>query len=361
MKKSDTAAGEYWMPAEFEPHEGTWLLWPWRTDTWRAGAKPAQLVFKNVAEAVAAYEPVTVCVPREQYEHARALLSEDVRVVEMSSNDAWMRDIGPIFVKKEDGEKRGVDFGFNAWGGLNGGLYFPWDQDELVPRKVLDLERIKRHDSRDLVLEGGSVAVDGEGTLITTKECLLHPNRNPDWTMGEIEERLKETLGVTKVIWLDNGLVGDETDGHVDEVLCYAGPGEVILSWTDDPEDPQYDVLHQCRETLENEVDAQGRTFTIHHVPMPEQPYLTEEETLQIDQTDDSYERLAEEPCIASYVNCYLCNGAVVVPAFHDSMDEKAVQLFTGIFPDRAVVPVYTRELSLAGGNIHCITQQQPK
>lgn len=195
------------------------MLWPVRTDTWRAGAKPAQRVYVEVAKAIAQFEPVTMCVRPEQFENARALLPEHIRVIEISSNDAWMRDIGPTFVKNDQGEVRGIDWGFNAWGGIEEGLYFPWDLDLQVKRKVLEIEHISRYDATEFVLEGGAITVDGEGTLITTEQCVLNKNRNKNLTKEEVEERLSEFLNVEKIIWLKDGLVGDETDGHVDEVL----------------------------------------------------------------------------------------------------------------------------------------------
>lgn len=154
------------MPGEFEEHKGTWMLWPTRTDTWRSGAKPAQRVYIEVAKAISQFEPVTMCVKADQYENARALLPHNIRIVEISSNDAWMRDIGPTFVKNDKGEVRGIDWGFNAWGGLDEGLYFPWDLDLLVKHKVMDIEQISRYDATDFILEGGAITVDGEGTLI---------------------------------------------------------------------------------------------------------------------------------------------------------------------------------------------------
>src|SRR5690625_815615 len=164
------------MPGEFEPHKQTWMLWPMRTDTWRAGAKPAQKSYVEVAKAIAQFEPVTVGVNHEQYENARAMLPDHIRVVEISSNDAWMRDIGPTFVINDSGEVRGIDWGFNAWGGIEEGLYFPWDKDQLVKQKVLEIENIDRYDATHFINEGGAIAVDGEGTLITTEECLLNSN-----------------------------------------------------------------------------------------------------------------------------------------------------------------------------------------
>nr|WP_158737952.1 agmatine deiminase [Alteribacillus sp. YIM 98480] len=348
------------MPGEFEPHTGTWLLWPMRTDTWHSGAKPAQQTFVNIASAISQFEPVTIGVHANQFENARNLLPDNVRVVELSSNDAWMRDIGPTFVKNDRGEVRGIDWGFNAWGGLEEGLYFPWDLDLQVPQKVLEMEQIPRYDARDLVMEGGAIAVDGEGTLITTEECLLHPNRNPHLSKHTIEQKLKAYLNIDKIIWLEHGMVGDETNGHVDEVVFFVRPGEIAISWTDDPNHPQYSVLQEAYHKLVESTDAKGRRFTIHKITLPEQATLHPEESKQIDFARDSFDRLSSMQFVSTYINCYLCNGGVVIPAFNDPQDEEAKAIFKDLFPDRKIVQVYSRELSIGGGNIHCITQQQP-
>jgi hypothetical protein len=184
---TSTPAGDgLHMPGEFEPHSGCWMLWPERTSNWRLGAIPAQKAFASVAAAIAIAEPVTVGASRGQYVHARAMLPDAIRVVEISSDDAWMRDVGPTFVVGGDGTLRGVDWVFNAWGGVSGGLYFPWDQDDLVARKVLEMEGCDRYRA-PFVLEGGAIHVDGEGTLITTEECLMNPNRNAQLDMGQLE------------------------------------------------------------------------------------------------------------------------------------------------------------------------------
>ena len=233
--ESTPRADGFSMPAEWERHERCYLIWPERTDNWRLGAKPAQSTFLEVVEAIARSEPVTVLVSARQWEHARASCSDAVQVVEMATDDAWVRDTGPTFVvNRSVGERRGVDWVFNAWGGLDGGLYFPWAHDDLVAAKVCDLERAPRYRA-PFVLEGGSIHVDGEGTCITTEECLLHPNRNPDLTRREIEALLVEYLGVEKVIWIPRGVHGDETDGHVDNLACFTRPGRVLLTWTEAP------------------------------------------------------------------------------------------------------------------------------
>ena len=245
----------FWMPGEFEPHEKCWMLWPERTDTWRLNAQPAQKCFTQVAQAISQFEPVFMGVSRGQLENAKKRLSADINIVEMVSNDSWMRDVGPTFVKHANGGIRGVDWGFNAWGGLQGGLYYPWDKDEKVAQKVLYEENIGRYVA-PFILEGGSIHVDGEGTLITTTECLLNPNRNPDLSLGDIEYGLKVYLGINKVIWLSKGVYNDETDGHVDNLCCFIRPGVVLLLWTDDPSDPQHAISQDAFYKLSKAVDA---------------------------------------------------------------------------------------------------------
>ncbi len=182
----------YRMPGEFEKHEGCWMIWPERTDNWRLGAKPAQKAFVEVATVIAKYEKVTMCVSAAQYENAVDMLPSNVRVVEMSNDDSWMRDVGPTFVVNSQGDVRGIDWRFNAWGGLVDGLYFPWDQDDKVARKVCQIEGKDYYSLEDFVLEGGSIHVDGEGTAIVTEACLLDESRNPHLTKEEIENHLKK-------------------------------------------------------------------------------------------------------------------------------------------------------------------------
>ncbi|CAH1215575.1 Agmatine deiminase [Paenibacillus auburnensis] len=349
------------MPGEYEPHAGTWMLWPTRTDTWRLGAKPAQDAFVAVASAIAEFEPVTIGVVSGQFEHVRSRMPESVRVVEISSNDAWMRDIGPTFVVNREGGVRGIDWGFNAWGGLNGGLYFPWDQDLLVKQKVLEIERLDRYDLQHFILEGGSVHVDGEGTLITTEQCLLHKNRNPQLTKGQIEAVLRDSLNIDKIIWLPRGMLHDETDGHIDEVAAFVRPGVVVMSWTDNRRDQQYEVLNEAYKHLTRARDAQGRRLEIHKLHLPQPLAITGEEAGRIDRASHSYSRRAGTLLAATYVNFYICNGGVIIPGFGDSNDAGACAMLSRLFPERNVVQINTREIALAGGNIHCITQQQPK
>jgi agmatine deiminase len=357
--ESTAARDGFHMPGEFEPHAGTWMLWPERPDNWRLGAHPAQLAFAEVASAIARFEAVTVGVNARQFEHARSVLPGSVRVVEMSSNDSWMRDCGPTFVIDGHGGVRGVNWQFNAWGGLEGGLYFPWDLDDAVAVKTLEIERIDRYDA-PLVLEGGSIHVDGAGTLFTTEECLLNPNRNPGLTRGQIERALAEYLGVRKVVWLGQGVHKDETSGHVDNLMCPVKPGLVVLAWTDDPLDPQHEISVDAFNRLSKAKDARGKPLEIVKLHIPSPVLISEAESAGVDSVRGTLPRRAGDRMAASYVNYYVCNGGVIVPAFNDPRDTEALEILNRLYADREVVPVPAREILLGGGNIHCITQQQP-
>lgn len=357
--KSTPRRDGFRMPGEFEPHAGTWMLWPERTDNWRLGAKPAQEAFATVASAVAAAEPVTVGVSASQWDNARQQLPEAVRVVEISTNDAWARDTGPTFVVDGRGRVRGVDWIFNAWGGLDGGLYFPWDQDDLVASKVLEIERMDRYRA-PFVLEGGAIHVDGQGTLITTEECLLNPNRNPGLDRADIEKGLRQFLGIEKVIWLGNGVFNDETDGHVDNLCCFVRPGEVALAWCDDRDDPQHAISRDAWERLAAARDARGRRLKVHKLPQPGPLLITEKEAAGVDLREGSRPRRAGDRMAGSYVNFYIANRRVVMPLLDPATDARALRILRRLFPRREVIGVPAREILLGGGNIHCITQQQP-
>jgi agmatine deiminase len=358
---STPRADGFHMPAEWAPHTQTWMLWPERPDNWRLGGKPVQAAHVALAKAIARFEPVTVGVSAGQYDNARARLDvPNIRVVEMSSDDAWMRDTGPTFVIDDEGQVRGVDWAFNAWGGFAGGLYAPWNRDAQVASKVLDTERLQRYHTRDFVLEGGSIHVDGEGTLITTEECLLNRNRNPHLNREQIEQILADHLAVDTIIWLPDGLFNDETDGHVDNFCCYVRPGEVLLAWTDDVNDPNYPRCQAALHVLQNTVDAKGRSLVVHKMPIPGPLYATEQECEGVDLVADSQERHPSVRLAGSYVNFLIVNGGIIAPSFDDPLDSEAEALLQRLFPEHEVVMVPGRELLLGGGNIHCLTQQQP-
>jgi len=349
----------YRMPGEFEPHAGCWMLWPERPDNWRLGGKPAQQAFVALAAAIAGSEPVTVGASAAQYSNARRLLPQNVRVVEMSSNDAWMRDAGPTFVVNDKGGLRGVDWHFNAWGGLDGGLYFPWDKDDAVAQKVLEIEGCDRYRA-PFVLEGGAIHVDGQGTLITTEECLLNRNRNPHLSRDEIETLLRRYLGVDAIVWLGKGVHLDETDGHVDNLCAYVRPAEVVLTWTNNRNDPQYEISRDAYDRLMQARDARGRRFKVHKLVQPGPLQMTADEAAGVDAAEGTKPRAAGGRLAASYVNFYIGTRRVVVPLLDSRRDGGTLRALQKLFPKREVVGVPGREILLGGGNIHCVTQQVP-
>ncbi len=350
----------FYMPAEFAEHEGCIMIFPHRRDSWQYGAYAARKAFVQVAEVIACSEKLTVCARYEDYDSARAMLPDHVRVIEMESDDAWARDVAPTFVI--NGKTiRGIDWGFNAWGGLHDGLYFPWDKDNKMARKLCDLLEADTYDQRDFILEGGSIHTDGEGTLLTTEACLLSKGRNPDFSKEEIEQRLKDCLGVKKIIWLPSGIYQDETNEHVDNICAFTAPAEVVLAWTDDENDPQYALSKSCLAVLERATDAKGRKLTVHKLPLPKPVTMTAEECEGLDWMDGQPTRIPNERLAASYVNFYISNRHVVCPQFGDDNDGKAIAILQALFPTRTVIGIEAREILIGGGNIHCITQQIPR
>ncbi len=352
---STPAADGFRMPGEFELHDGCWMLWPERSDNWRGRAERAQEAFAAVAEAIVASEPVTMGASAAQLGRARALLPSSVRAVELAGDDAWARDTGPTFVVDGGGRRRGVDWHFNAWGGI----YSPWDRDERVAARVLEIERADRYRA-PLVLEGGSIHVDGEGTVLTTEECLLNRNRNPGLGRQQIERALLDYLGAEKVVWLGAGVFEDETDGHVDNLACFARPGVVLLTWSEDESDPQRAISRDALERLEAASDARGRSFEVVKLPSPGPLRTTAEEAAGVEAHPGSLPRRAGDRLAASYANFYLANTRVVMPLLDERYDEQAAAILQGRFPEREVVGVPAREILLGGGDIHCITQQVP-
>jgi len=348
------------MPAEWAPHAGCWMLWPERPDNWREGAQPAQRAFAEVATAIARFEPVSVGVSAAYYEYARAQLPAAIRLVEISHDDSWMRDVGPTFVVDKKGVRRGVDWRFNAWGGLSGGLYFPWDEDDKVAQKVLEIEGCARYRA-PLINEGGAIHVDGQGTALVTEQCLLNPNRNPQLSRAQIEQHLRDYLGVREVIWLGDGVVDDETGGHIDNLACFVKPGVVALTWTDDTRDPQHAVSADALDRLKHARDARGREIAVLKLPMPGPLELTAAEAAGVLSRESTQPRRSGARLAASYVNFYIANKGIVMPLLDRRTDRAAAAKLRRAFPGRQIVGVPAREILLGGGNIHCITQQVPR
>jgi agmatine deiminase len=299
-------------------------------------------------------------VTSNQFLNARNILPDHIRVIEMSYNDSWIRDCGPTFVVDDKGKVRGVDWEFNAWGGLDGGIYFPWNLDAQVAQKVLEIESMDRYRTSNFVLEGGAIHVDGEGTLITTEDCLLNPNRNPDLTKEKIEEQLKSYLNVEKIIWLGKGVYLDETSGHVDNLCCFIRPGVVALTWMEDKSDQQHEISLDAYERLKSTADARGREFEVYKIHQPNPIIITEKESEGVDIVEGVIPRESGTRMAGSYINFYIANDGIVMPTFDDPHDQVALETLQTLFPKRQVKGVFAREIILGGGNIHCITQQQP-
>lgn len=349
----------FFMPSEVYPQQEVWMAWPERTDSWRLNAEPAQQSFCQLACIIAECTPVVMVVSAQQYNQARAALPDHINVVEMLYDDCWMRDIGATYLINHSGERRGVSWQFNAWGGLVDGLYHPWDNDNKVAEKMLAITRDDIYIA-PFVLEGGAIHTDGDGTLYTTEECLLHPSRNPELSKPEIENNLKNYLGVEKIIWLPKGVHPcDETNGHVDNVLHVARPGEVLLSVWEDKIDPQFEVSQQTLELLRSSRDAKGRQIKVYELPTPGPLFRTGKESEGIDHSANM-QRGAGEQLAGSYANFLITNSAIIFPLLDVAKDEQAKQVLIDAFPDHKVVGVAGREILLGGGNIHCITQNVP-
>jgi agmatine deiminase len=291
-----------------------------------------------------------------------ALSSVDpaVSIVVAETDDAWVRDTGATFVTNGR-EVRGVSWDFNAWGGDLNGLYWSWQHDQKIAEFMCRIHGHRMYQTPGFVLEGGSIHVDGEGTCITTRECLLDAGRNPGWSEEDIEGILRKYLHVDTTIWLDHGIVDDETNGHVDNVACFTRPGEVILAWTDDVNHPQYERSASAYDVLTNTPDAMGRKLTVHKLHIPSDMYITEEEARGVKNTCWAVPRNAGDRLAASYVNFIMPNGAIIFPTFGDQKyDKLAEEQFKAIFPDRKVIGFYSRELLLGGGNLHCLSQNVP-
>jgi agmatine deiminase len=320
------------MPAEWAPHERTIMCWPARESMWQERFVQAQADHAEVANAIAAFEPVLMATDPKYAADARRLCGENVEVVEIPLDDSWARDSGPIFVTG-DGERAGVQFGFNGWGEK----FTPYHEDARFATRVLETLGEQRRDATHFILEGGSITVDGEGTLITTEQCLLEEHRNPQLAREEIEAELRAQLGVERVIWLGLGLVeDDDTDGHVDNICAFVEPGKVVLQTVTDEANPNY---APCQDNLRRLRDA-----GLDVVELPWLPYVEGE----------------EPPVVVPYTNFYICNGGLIVPTRGEETDADALALIASLYPGREAVPVAGETLALGGGGVHCITQQVP-
>jgi len=324
-------------PGEFEPHAKTWMAWPHRKDLYGDRLPAMQRAYADVAHAIAGFEPVSMVAHPQYAADARAYLGEGIEVVEIPIDDCWIRDSGPTFLKRADGGLAGVSWRFNAWGGK----HTPFDADDALAGRLLAHEGAEIAKSF-IHCEGGSLACDGDGTLIATETSLLHPNRNPGLSKAWVEQELLRMLGLEKVVWLPGDPLDLETDGHVDGMCCFVRPGVVMFEYNPDPTDLHGRILADNLAALRSQTDARGRSFEV--IPIPE--------AYDVETTSEIFAR--------SYINFALTNGGVVMPTFGRSSSEEAKAAVAIAFPDRRIVTVDVGAVVPAGGAIHCITQEQP-
>lgn len=329
------------MPAEWEPHAKTWMQWPCRAQAWGGPENMAlaRQAYGEVARAIAQFEPVTMVVRPQDRNEAQLVLGSKVRLFEAPIDDSWARDSGPTFLTDGEGGRAGIQWRFNAWGTK----YTPFDSDASIATKILKSMNLRVYDG-PLTVEGGAIHVDGRGTLLVTEQCLLNENRNPELTRQQIEARLALYVGALRVIWLGDGLKDDETDGHVDNIACFAPGGRVLLAMPRDKSDANYPALSDNLARLLHSTDAAGRKLEVIELPLPYDARTRHDGT-----------RLE-----MSYVNFYLCNGGLIMPAFEDAADEEAKRILADVFPDRQIVQLNALPIVEGGGGIHCITQQEP-
>lgn len=344
---------DYRMPAEWHPHSGTLLSWPVNRETWPdERLDRVERVYLNILKALTPHEHVHLLV-NDANLHARvvalfhdnAINLDAITFHVVTCNDVWARDFGPIFVRNAAASGTPHEFaitnwGYNAWGGK----YPPFDSDNAVPSYLAGKYNLHRFDP-DMILEGGSIETNGKGVMLVTESVLLNPNRNPHLSKDEIESRLKTWLGQEKVIWLNRGLEGDDTDGHIDDLSRFLNENTIMTMITDDPEDVNYDALQENYTLLKSATDQHGNPFNIVTLPMP----LTHIEGTTVD---------GSEHVPASYANFYIANGVVLLPLYDPRYDDQALALFREYFTDREVVGIDCRDLVWGQGSIHCITQQ---
>lgn len=364
LRNALPARDGFYLPAEFEPQDGVLLVWPTRPGSWGKNPRAAQDAFCEIMRAASGSERVFLAVNREHFSEALERAGAFATVLEIASDDAWARDIGPTFVTNGT-EARGISWRFNAWGGTVDGLYADWAKDDAFAEAFCKAIGATCCDADNFVLEGGSICSDGEGTLLVTEACLLSAGRNPNLTKEQIEQKFKDFLGVRKVLWLPRGIYNDETNEHVDNVCAFLAPGEVVLAWTDDESDPQYALSRADYEYLSRETDAKGRRLVIHKLLIPDHPVCVtgaDMENLPADAGEET--RTIGERLAASYVNFYFTNDSVLLPQFggeNGASDARAAELMRRLCPNRRIVPIDSRTILLGGGNIHCVTQQIPK
>ncbi len=331
----------YRLPAEWEPHRATWLAWPRNRDTWPGKFEPIPAVWAALVRTLAEFEPVHVLAGgAEVMAEAGQLLAgvANVTLHDIPTNDVWARDHGAMFLSGPPSLPPAlIDWEYNAWGGK----YPPFDLDNAVPRHMAELTGRRRF-MPGIVLEGGAIDGNGDGTLLTTETCLLNPNRNPQLSRDQIEQYLRDFCCARKILWLAGGIVGDDTDGHIDELARFVRPTTVVAAREADPRDENHEPLEENYRRLLEMTDAQGRPLEVVPLPMP-RPLFFEEHRLP-----------------ACYLNFYIANGVVIVPTFDDAADREVLETLGRLFPGRQIRGLHAVDLVWGLGAFHCITQQEP-
>jgi agmatine deiminase len=348
VNSSTPSALGYRWPAEWEPHAATWLAWPHNPDTWPGHLERARAGFIHSVAALHGRERVCILVADEieeekarcRLENAGVTIDAGILFPHVPTDDAWLRDSGPIFVirNEEAGRTRAViDFPFDAWGGK----YPPWQNDAAVPAQIAEYAGVERF-CADFVLEGGAVDGNGRGTVLTTESCLLHPNREMGRTRESMEARLHDWLGATQVLWLGAGIAGDDTDGHVDDIARFVDVGTVVVAGADPDDAANHGALAENLNRLKNMRDQDGKLLVSVELPPP------------------PVHRIDGLRCPASYANFYVANGAVLVPTFGVRADARALAILGEMWPEREVVGIPCETLVLGLGGVHCLSQQEP-
>lgn len=341
--KTPTQAN-FFMPAEWYLHECCWMQWPTEffpinaTSSWsHFDLDKGRLAWANVANAISRFEKLKMIVHPNDYKSALSLLDKNIEILQTPIDDAWCRDTGAIFLLNEKNQLGGVDSDFNCWGYKEN-----FEQDDKVAKFMIN-EANATYFKNDMVLEGGSIHVNGQGTLITTEQCLLHENRNPHLSKDDIENNLKNFFGVTKIIWLKHG-TDEGTNGHIDNVACFSDEGTILAMTCSYKQDTYYDLLSENLEILKTSVDQDNKPLNIVELEMSKKRLIPND----------------DEP--SSYINFYIANDAIIFPIFGDDVaDQNAMNIIKSQFPNRQIVCLDGHDILMGGGNIHCITQQQPK
>lgn len=346
MATPTPASQGFRMPAEWEPHAATWLAWPYNLETWEGHLEGAERAFVEMIEALAPHEKVELLVPNAKvHERAAAKLKSlrlppsALEIHDIESGDVWFRDYGPIFVVRDHDGKREVawtKWGYNAYGGKYDDLLIGNEVPDKMP-----ITHLPRFDG-GMILEGGSIDVNGKGSLLTSEQCLLSPDRNPNLTRDQIQQRLCDFFGATNVLWLGEGIAGDDTTGHVDDLARFTAPSTVMTTVERDPSDANYKALQENLKRLRTMKDEAGNPLTVVEIPMP-RPFGVEGR------------RMA-----ATHINFYIANGVVLMPAYAQPSDQETLAILRDCFPGRRVIGIDCREMIWGYGSIHCASQQQP-